>query len=120
MFAGAGVGALGLLPPPHAITAPIAIAIASRFIGPPNLTGLSLRSVLDQLEDRAGRILRGDMGGIANDDRDIPAGPKMYTLHDVFVCHAIHLLKCRARKGDKSVSTVVGDVRPLWYAGVAR
>ena len=31
MFAG-GVGAVGLLPPLHAITEPIAIAIASRFI----------------------------------------------------------------------------------------
>ena len=31
MFAG-GVGAVGLLPPPHAIKDPIAIAIARRFI----------------------------------------------------------------------------------------
>jgi hypothetical protein len=39
MFAGAaaGVAAVGLLPPPHAVTDPIAVAIASHFfILPPN------------------------------------------------------------------------------------
>ena len=61
MFAGGGggVGAVGPLPPLHAIKEPIAIAIASRFILPPNLTDLPLWPVLDQLEGRAGRILRG-------------------------------------------------------------
>jgi hypothetical protein len=38
MFAGGvGVGPVGLLPPPHAVNDPIAVAIASHsFIVPPN------------------------------------------------------------------------------------
>jgi hypothetical protein len=61
MFAG-GADAVGLLAPPHpphVTNEPNAIAIASRFILPPNLTDWTLWSVLDQLEGRAGRILRG-------------------------------------------------------------
>src|SRR6187549_873871 len=57
-FAG-GVGAVELPHPPHTINEPMAIAIASRFIVPPNPTDLTLRSVLNRLEGRAGRILRG-------------------------------------------------------------
>ena len=32
MFAGGAVGAVGLLPPPHAVNDPIAVAIASHFV----------------------------------------------------------------------------------------
>ena len=57
MFAGA-VGAVGPLSP-HAVNDPIAVAIASHFF-----IYLQTSVHLDQLEGRAGRILRaGSIGG---------------------------------------------------------